>query len=114
MPAATEVADPGRLDPPACAEPTLPARTIRAVPAVIPSGTTATGAVIVTVTLGSDGRVLNAQVARMQGALATDRMADAFAASAIAAANASTFETNTFRCKHVFGKFDFIVIFRKP
>lgn len=113
-PTATEVVDSGRLDPPTCAQPTLPARTLRAVSPVYPYGTTATGQVVVMVTVGSDGRAVEARVGHMEGSLATDRMADAFAASAIAAANASTFQTNTFRCKHVFGTFAFIVMFRKP
>jgi hypothetical protein len=112
---ATPVAEPGSPDPLTCAVPNQPARTIHADSPFAIAG--ATGNVIVRVTIAPDGHPLFASLFRVDASLdsgtgeAGAYRARRARAEAIDAALASTYETQVFRCRHVFGVYLFSVAF---
>ena len=102
--------DSGRSDPMTCPHPFEPARTIRAVP---PTATVAAaGKISVLVTVAANGRATAASVEAMSSSIASDRNVEFLRAQAVASAEQSTYETATFRCKHIIGTYLFVVEFR--
>jgi hypothetical protein len=109
--AAIAVREPGTPDPLRCRVPYQPARTIEAGYAGPPlSGVR--GSVIVRVTIGPNGKPTGAEIVKTTGNIDAKALDSRIAReNAMAATFGSTFETEVFRCQHVVGTYDFVVVF---